>query len=225
MTGSHEFLALFAGKHRKALSRICSTGVLAIGLLCRGDVGQDEHPITQPDVAALLGAIGNADRMAVFYVNYATKAEHQMYVSTNPEDIEALKKSISIVPPQGWFVCACEPSTVIRLFNRNKDIGEIDVIAGTTVRFTNWSSDAEISNTAEWFEWLDRRGIKTPREEFDQGVAEGRKTRAAEERWIKAMPSSLVPLWPPVSKEIPMGEHETDPFDSALSKQLPDKRA
>lgn len=219
MTGSHELLSLFVSKNRKALSRLCSTGVLAVGLLCRGDAVQD------PDVAALLSAIGNADRVAVLYENGATEAEHQIYVSTNPEDIEALRKSISIVSPQGWFRCGCEPTTVIRLFKRNKDIGEIDLFGGTIIRFTNWSSDAEISNTAEWFEWLDRRGIKTPREELDQGVAEGRKNRAAEERWMKAMPSSLVPLWPSVSKEIPVGESETAPFDSALSKQFPDKDA
>jgi hypothetical protein len=225
MTGSHEFLASFVGKHRKAVSRLCSAGVLAVGLLCRGDAGQDEHPITQPDVAALLSAIGNSDRVAVFYENGATEAEHQIYVSTNPKDIEALKESISIIPPQGWFRCACEPSTVIRLFNRNRNIGEIDLFAGTTIRFTNWSSDAEISNTAVWFEWLDRRGIKTPREEFDQEVAQGRKNRAAQERWMKAKPSSLVPLWPSVSQEIPVGDHEMDPFDSALSKQFPDKDA
>jgi hypothetical protein len=39
------------------------------------------------------------------------------------------------------------------------------------------------------------------------------------------MPSSLVPLWPSVSKEIDMAEYETDPFDSALSKEFPDKDA
>ena len=149
----------------------------------------------------------------------------QIYVSTNPKDIETLRESISIIPPQGWFRCACGLLTVIRLFNRNRNIGEIDLFADTTIRFTNWSSDAEISNTAVWFEWLDRRGIKAPREAFDQEVAQGRKNRAAEERRMNAMPSSLVPLWSSVSKEIPMGEHETDPFDSALSKQFPDKDA
>ncbi len=225
MADSHEFLAVFVGKHRKALSRIFSTGVLAIGLLCRGDGGQGEHPITQPDVAALLRAIGNADRVAVFYENQVANSEQQIYASTNPKDIEALQKSISIDPPQESYSCVCLPLTVIRLFNRNKEIGKIELFPGTTIHFTNWSSDAEISNTAKWFEWFDRRGIKAPREEFDQGVAEGRKNRAAEERWMKAMPSSLVPLWPSVSKEIPMGEHETDPFDSALSKQFPDKNA
>jgi len=113
--------------------------------------------------------------------------------------------------------------TVIRLFKKDKEIGEIDLFPGTTISFTNWSSNAEISNTAEWFEWLDRRGIKAPREVFDQEAAEGRKYRAAEERWMKAMPSSLVPLWPSDSQEISIGEYETAPFDFALSKEFPDK--
>lgn len=224
MTGSHGSLALFAGKHRKALSWLCSTGVLAIGLLCRGDAGQDAGPITRYDVAALLNAIGNADRVAVFYENQVAHNEQQIYVSTNPKDIEALKNSISIDRPKERYFCVCLPTTVIRLFGENKEIGEIYLYPGTTVRFTNWPSDAEISNTGKWFEWLDRRGITAPREAFDQGVAEARKNRAAEERWMKAMPGSLVPLWPSVSKEKPIGERETASFDSALSKQFPDKQ-
>lgn len=225
MTGSHEFLAPFVGKHRKALSRLCSIVALAILLWCRADAGQDAGPITKYDVAALLNAIGSADRVAVLYKDQVANNEQQVYVSTNPKDIEALKESISIVQPKVSYSCICSPLTVIRLFSKDRDIGEIYLYSGTIVSFTNWSSDAEILNTAEWFEWFDRRGITAPREVFDRGVAEGRKTRAAEERWIKSMPSSLVPLWPSVSKEIDRTEYETDLFDSALSKEFPDKDA
>ncbi len=194
-----------------------------MGLLCRSAIGQNDRPITQTDVAALLSVVENADRVAVFSVN-ETEGERQIYVSTSPKDIEALRTSISIESPQQWFRCACDPSTVIRLFGSNKEIGEIDIFDGTTVRFTNWSSDAEISNKTEWFAWLDRRGIKTPRKEFEQRVAQDRIYRAAEERWIKAMPSSLTPLWPPVAKVIPMGEYDIEPLDSALSKEFTDGR-
>jgi hypothetical protein len=224
MTDMHESLVSLSVKHRKTTPGLCFVGILVIGLLCRAAIGQNEHPITQADVAALLSVIENADRVAVFSVN-ETEAERQIYTSTSPKDLQALRTSISIESPPQWFRCACDPSTVIRLFRRNKEIGEIDLFDGTTIRFTNWSSDAEISNKTEWFEWLDRRGIKTPRMEFEQRVVQDRKYRAAEERWIKAMPSSLVPLWPPVAKVIPMGEYETGPLDSALSSEFPDKQA
>lgn len=222
MTDSREYLVSLADRHRKTVQNLCSVGILVIGLLCRVAIGQNDHPITQTDVAALLGVIEKADRVAVFSVN-ETEAERQIYASTNLKDIQALRTSISIESPQQWFRCACDPSTVIRLFRRNKEIGKIDLFEGTTIRFTDWASDAEISNKTEWFEWLDRRGIKTPRKEFEQRVAQDLKDRAAEKRWIKAMPSSLVPLWPPVAKVIPMGEYEIDPLDSALSKEFPDK--
>lgn len=224
MSDSLEYLVSLTDEHRKAVPRLCSTGILVFGLLCRVAIGQNEHPTTQTDVAALFSAIENADRVAVFSVN-ETETQRQIYASTNRKDLQALRTSISIELPQQWFRCACDPSTVVRLFRRNKEIGEIDLFDGTTIRFTNWSSDAEILNKTIWFEWLDRRGIKIPRQEFERRVAQDRKYRAGEERWIKAMPSSLVPLWPPVAKVIPMGEYETDPLDSALSMEFPDRRA
>ena len=72
MIDSHESLVSIFSKHLMTVPRLCSVGILIIGLLCWVAIGRHNHtitqyrPITQTDVAALLGVIANADLVAVF---------------------------------------------------------------------------------------------------------------------------------------------------------------
>jgi hypothetical protein len=224
MADDHDSVVSLSKTQRKAAPGAFCVGILVVGLLCQAAVGQPEHPTAQAEVAKLLNVIGNADRVTVFIMN-GNKIGQQIYASSDLRDLEALRASISIDSTGQWYRCACEASTVIRLFHGTQNIGEIDIFDGATISFTNWPGDVELSNKTAWFDWLDARGIKAPRLEFERRAEQGREQRAAEDRWIKAMPESLASLWPPIDKGIPMGppKFEIAPLDVALSKVFPDK--
>lgn len=175
------------------------------------------------DVTKLQSVIDQADKV-VAYETSGMSEEREIYSSSNKPDLASLKSSITIEPPGEWFQCACIPSTVLRLYRRDKMIGELAVFEGTTIRFRKWKSDARIASPEAWFGWLDKRGITTPRKEFEEETAREQQAQAAEDRWMKAMPASLRPLWDTVAGNDPTGKYDTTWMDAALAKEYPDQR-
>jgi hypothetical protein len=176
-----------------------------------------------PDASKLVKTIGEADRVEVYDGNEFA-GERRIYSSSKLRDLTALKASIRLEEPVQWFQSACDPSTILRFFQGKKVIGELGLICGDIARFSQWSSDAQINNPEPLFEWLDSRGIKTPRKEFERERAQEEKSRADEERWRKAMPSSILQLWPSVHPDV-FYKYDTQPLEEALSKEFPDGRA
>ncbi len=198
----------------------CVVVFLSIALPLQSALGQEPHrPLV--DLSKLLNIIDRADKVAVFEKS-EVKAEHNIYSSADPKDLSALRSSITIEQPHQWFQCACMPSTVIKLYRGDRSIGEFAIFGGNTIRFADWSSDARIANTKAWFQWLDTRGIKSPRKEFDEETAREQQAQRATDRWQRAMPKSLRPLWPEVVSKDPVGAYDTTSLDAELIKEYSD---
>jgi hypothetical protein len=187
-----------------------------------------QFSVAHNEVAKLQKTLGEADRVEVYSEGVGglppVVEERRLYASSRPEDLAALKTSIHIEEPVHWFVTPCVPSTIIRLFRGSKMIGELGLICGDIVRFSQWEYETQITNPEPLFEWLDSRGITVPRHQYDAGIARGKQNRADKERWMKAMPSSIVPLWPGVQHE-DVHEYDIRPMEAAVAKEFPDKRA
>jgi len=195
--------------------------IILVGLLAQTAKAQQAGNALA-DVTKLQSVIDRADKVVV-YDTSDIRVEHQIYSSSNRPDLAALRVSITIEPPRQWFQCGCLPSTVLRLYRRDKLIGELAVFGGTTIRFSKWASDAHIADAKTWFEWLDNRGIMRPHKEFDEETARAQQAQADEDRWIKAMPESLRPLWATVISNIPIDRYDTTALDAALAKEYPDQ--
>jgi hypothetical protein len=218
-------LILHHVKHPGFLIGICGISILTIGLWCQVAKRQQTNDASRADVEKLQKVIGEADGVVVYSMNMnGVGISKKLYSSSNPADLASLKASVNFEEPVHRFISGCLPSTIIRLFRRDKMIGELGLICGGIARFSQWSSDAQITNPEPLFKWLDSRGITNPRKEFELERAQEEKSRADEERWMKAMPSSIAQVWPNFHHdEIYHGDLR--PLEAAVAKEFPDKRA
>src|SRR5258706_9965806 len=151
--------------------------------------------------AELISTIREADKIVVYdsrFAIYGDEVPSHIYSSENPQDISELRESIAIEPPNGWFRCACIPPVDIILSRRGRQIGVISVQENLTIGFSHWSGDARIADKEKFLHWFDVRGITGPRRGIDRISAEENADRVASDRWIRAMPLNLRPLWPKV---------------------------
>jgi len=221
--------------------------LLTIASMQHAGAEQSYAPVSGADIQKLLDTISKSDRLEVFEVA-GFQVGKRIYASTTHEDLATLKESIRITPPDQWFMCMCDPSTIIRLYRNGKKIGELGIIGGDTIRFSGWRGDARITQTKPWFKWLEDRRITAPRQEYEAEQAVEEKERMAEARWMKAMPASIVPLWqealnalsPGMNVFVPQGAalpnrqenatasptvmREPSKLDAALANEYPDKR-
>jgi hypothetical protein len=184
---------------------------------------QQERPPDQNDLNKLFDAISKADRVAVFRVDEGTEAENLIYSSSKPKDLIAFRTAIRVEPPKEWFRCACTATTIIRLYKKGQALGSLEIYTGADVYFSAWQGDAMIANPEPWFNWLDQRSISWPRAEYNREMAGEKAEREAEERWVKTMPTSLVPLWPDSFQPDALMNYDLGPLDAALNREYPDK--
>jgi len=198
--------------------------LLTAGLITISATAQQYRAPDKNDLNNLLAAIEAADRVAVFRVS---EMEHdkQVYSSSSVADLAALREAIHINLPKAWFRCACSPSPIIRLYQKGKILGSLEIYGGDDIHYSTWQGDAVIASPEPWFEWFDQRGIRWPRAEYKEGLAQEKARREAEERWVKAMPRSLVPLRPSGIQPEEIMNYDLGPLDTALSREFPDKNA
>jgi len=154
-------------------ARFWITAITFLTVLCPiGTSGQphpsvssaDRVPVNRADVAKLLRAIDGSDRVEVFYMNGLSLGD-RVYSSGARKDLAALRASLTHIAPSG--LSACAPTVVMKLFRRDKEMGELAVIGGVIVSFSSWTGDGRVARTQPWFDWLDARGIKGPRKQFE----------------------------------------------------------
>jgi hypothetical protein len=78
-----------------------------------------------------------------------------------------------------------------------------------------------IADIDKWVRWFDDHGISSVREEVEYTKAQAIKRQKDWEKWTKAMPNSIKPLWEDAIGNF--GEVDTKPLINALKKEMPDQ--
>ena len=180
--------------------------------------------ITPQVMTDLFAVIDQADEMVVYSEGF--RRESVLYRSSNRKDFEALKSAISLKRGGGPFVCACVDGPEIALLKKNKEIAAVWNHEGTAIGSSVWGGDWDNTDPNRWLRWFDARGMKEPRSFFKQMHAERSKVDQDERRWLRAMPSSLKPLWPKTLKQYNPSinvDPDLKPLNLALQKQYPDR--
>ena len=172
-------------------------------------------------ISELSVLIDQADEMVVYSEGF--KREFVVYGSSNRKDFEELKSAITLKRKGGPFVCACMDGPEIALLKNKKEIAAVWNHEGTAIGSSVWEGDWENSDPDLWLRWFDTRGLKTAREFFNQTQSEYRKEAVDEQRWLRAVPSSLKPLWSNALSQYnpPTKFPDLKPLDTALLKQYP----
>lgn len=174
-------------------------------------------------VSELFAAIDQADEMTVYSEGF--KREFVLYRSSNRKDFEQLKSAITLKRNGGPFVCACVDGPEIALLKNNKEIAAIWNHEGTAIGSSVWKGDWETEDPDRWLRWFDSRDMRYPREFFNRMQEQQHKAEIDEVRWLKAMPSSLKPLWPAALRQYdpPLRFPDLKPLNAALVGQYPDE--
>lgn len=140
----------------------------------------------------LLLTIGLADRIVVF--DWSTPPQ-TLYSTARKRDISALADALVVEPAKGWLRCACIPEIEVELSRRGKALGFISLQRDLTIGFSQWSGDTRLAEPEKLLRWFDARGINGPRRGFEEILTDRKADRLASERWFRAMPPALRPLW------------------------------
>jgi hypothetical protein len=180
---------------------------------------------TQEQIGDLFVLIDQADEMVVYSEGF--KREFVVYRSSKRKDFEELKSAITLKQKGGPFVCACVDGPEIALLKKKKEIAAVWNHEGTAIGSSVWEGDWENSSPDRWLRWFDARGMKSAQEFFEEMQSQYRKAAVDERRWVKAMPSSLKPLWSNALRQYnpPTNFPDLKPLSAALVKQYPDAYA
>jgi hypothetical protein len=166
------------------------------------DGSEKTHPVNP---AELRDAIGHADRIDVYVGNVATVPGTAplppLYSSESKKDIVELREVIVVEPPKAWYRCACLPPIEIKLSQKGRNMGWISVEEDLTIEFSTWNGDTRPVDDDKLLHWFDVRGIDAPRKGVERLRRVDEESRAAEERWLRAMPAALRPMWPKLLKD------------------------
>jgi hypothetical protein len=170
-------------------------------------------------LSALFALIDQADEMVIYSEGF--KREFVIYHSSSRKDFEELKSAISL--KGGPFVCACMDGPEIALLKNKKEIASVWNHEGSAIGSSVWNGDWQNSDANRWLRWFDKRGLTSARKFFNETQAEARRTIVDEKRWLKAMPSSLKPLWSSAVNQYNPPDKFPDlkPLNAALLKQYP----
>jgi hypothetical protein len=211
------------------LTRILLTWALifSANVPTTADEKEKYHPVKPEE---LLELIQEADKVVIYDVGYEvvkranpSRGPVVLYSSSDPKDISELKAAVTIEAPKSWFRCACIPSIEIALLRKGKKLGIILVYEGQTVGFSRWSSDVRIRDVEKWLRWFDARKISGPQQEVQREREQEEADRIALDRWMKAMPTILRPVWPKTMETMEPGQKvDTKELEVNLAKEFPD---
>jgi hypothetical protein len=175
----------------------------------------------EEQISTLFSLIDRADEMVVYSEGF--RRESVIYRSSNRSDFDELKSAITLKRDGGPFICACVDGPEIALLKNKKEIAAIWNHEGIAIGSSVWQGDWENSSPDRWLRWFDARRMTFARQQFDANRLTERKAAEDEQRWLRAIPSSLKPLWAhALSKYNPPHYPDLKPLNAGLLQQYPD---
>jgi hypothetical protein len=154
-----------------------------------------DRPVRPEELQEL---IGQADKIKVY--DYADVYNAKLlYSSTNAKVISDLKAAMVVEPSSDEARrarCMCTGYPEILVFRLNKELVRFSFVQGVFVRASIWTQEAHILDEEKVLRWFDTRGIHRLRLESRERHADEAVAESDAQRWLKAMPASVRPLWP-----------------------------
>jgi hypothetical protein len=137
-----------------------------------------------------------------------------------PADLAALRQHLTI--GKSGFRCMCMGGPVLEVSGREGVRARITLHHGVSIRWDGpWESDAELVDGPGLVGWLAERGVDGPRREVEASARRAQEARSSLDRWRRATPACLAPLWSQPGKPDafanPAGSGERDATERALS--------
>lgn len=146
-----------------------------------------------------------------------------LFESTSIKDLKSFRESLTLnkPKPEEYFHCMCIGSPAVYFYKNGKETVYLTNHHGKSIRCPLWSSDVVIVDVEKWVKWFDDHGISSVSEEVEYSKTQAIKSKKNWEKWKKAMPDSIKPLWEGAIGNF--GETDVKPLVNALEKEIPDR--
>lgn len=114
---------------------------------------------------------------------------------TQPETINTLGQLLEINEAMTGFYCMCLGSHAIELYTHNTMKHIIGLHHGTSIRYSGWNGDAELSKHEDLLIFLSEQGLSQPLEEHMQQKKRMEKSQIAQRNWLEIAPKTFRKYW------------------------------
>ena len=149
-----------------------------------------------------------------------------LFKSTSKSDLKLFSESLQLIKtnPNEWFHCMCIGSPAIYFYKDGKETVHLTNHHGRSIRCPLWSSDVKIADLEKWVNWFDNHEITSVREEVEYSKLQAIQNQNDQERWIKAMPTPLKPLYENAVDNLGNVNNANIAFlETAFETEMPDK--
>ncbi len=161
-----------------------------------------DHPGQLPDDLApeVLDAIlaGKSPKLSPEAMERIKGTTETLLTVTAPADLAELRACLAI--GSSGFHCMCAGGPTLEIDGPEGGRARITLHHGQSIRWDDaWSSDAALVDGGRLVKWLAAKGVRGPLEEVEEAARRKRESGLASERWQRAMPRCLAPLWEELS--------------------------
>ena len=151
-----------------------------------------EHRGPTPTHDSLALMLARASRVQVVR---GGSSDHQVLLEIgDPISLAHLRQSLRIKDGAAGH-CMCHGDPWLRFFDpKGKLLAEVSLHHGHSLRWKEWSSDAELADGTLSLMWLAERGVTYPAEEYNASIEQANRMYAEWQRWYSAMPECVRPL-------------------------------
>ncbi|NLX24781.1 MAG: leucine-rich repeat domain-containing protein [Lentisphaerae bacterium] len=149
-----------------------------------------------------------------------------LYETTDSREIDALVKMLRIDPEQSHYYCGCYGSPTFEFYREGELVVMLSFHHGRSLRWGRgeWPADGVLDDDSRdlLLSWLDQRGVKGPKQEYEQDVQDQIRMKEERERISEALPASLVRFFEEESRR-PLPADKVNEMRVALAEQYSDQ--
>ena len=143
----------------------------------------------------------------------------------NAEEITKVVQGIHIDPNDSGFHCMCCGNPTLEFYRKDTLTLSLGFHHGQSLRWPKgkWTGDGLLTKDSADFliKWLSEHGVQGPEKEREENLRIQKKFEISQEKWLKAMPSSLKPFWRDMGDTFASNSNQY--MNATLAKQFPNK--
>jgi hypothetical protein len=211
--------------------------VVFVALLCVSCDSSHRSVYSEPALSeqnewndTLQTALKDADRFLVRTLWYSSSSDdvndEVLFETSEPGEIAEFVSMISIDSEESGFHCMCNGDPFFEFYKGDQLYVSLSFHHGLSFRWKNgaWRGDGMLTDQSrdQLLDWLDQRGVKEPKQEYEQDVQDQIRMKEERERISAALPVSLVRFFEEESIRF-LSEDKVNEMRTALAGQYPDR--
>jgi hypothetical protein len=114
---------------------------------------------------------------------------------TKPDELVELFELLTINESENGLHCMCYGDQALELRDdRGAVLAVLGLHHGSSIRWDEWSSDGQLTKRGAVFEWMARRGLTGPLDDYEEEKRDQQRAATFKQAWVEAAPEALQAL-------------------------------